>query len=115
MLFRSENTAPNQNVSPMELSVRIGQLCMRLLKDDGAIFYNHKWRVQKGVLKNRADIVDGFPVRHIVIWQRAGVFCTFLFCFNFDGIPWYVGGAWRSVVFRPSVKRNWSRSSNVSP
>jgi len=45
---------------------------MRLLKDDGAIFYNHKWRVQAGLLQDRADIVEGFPVRQIIIWQRAG-------------------------------------------
>ena len=45
---------------------------MRLLKDDGAIFYNHKWRVQNGLLQDRADIVGGFPVRQIIIWQRAG-------------------------------------------
>src|ERR1700720_55255 len=32
---------------------------MRLLKDDGAIFYNHKWRVQNGVLQDRQDIVSG--------------------------------------------------------
>ena len=45
---------------------------MRVLSDDGAIFYNHKWRVQKGLLQDRADIVDGFPVRQIIIWQRNG-------------------------------------------
>lgn len=45
---------------------------MRVLKDDGAIFYNHKWRVQKGVLQDRADIVSGFPVRQIIIWKRKG-------------------------------------------
>ena len=45
---------------------------MRLLKDDGAIFYNHKWRVQAGLLQDRSDIVSGFPVRQIIIWQRAG-------------------------------------------
>jgi len=44
----------------------------RLLKNDGAIFYNHKWRVQNGLLQDRADIVSGFPVRQIIIWQRAG-------------------------------------------
>ena len=47
---------------------------MRLLKDDGAIFYNHKWRVQNGLLQDRADIVEGFPVRQIIIWQRTGGF-----------------------------------------
>ncbi len=45
---------------------------MRLLKPTGAIFYNHKWRVQGGVLQDRHDIVEGFPVRQIIIWQRAG-------------------------------------------
>ncbi|HEX8890320.1 MAG TPA: site-specific DNA-methyltransferase [Pyrinomonadaceae bacterium] len=47
---------------------------MRLIKDDGAIFYNHKWRVQAGLLQDRADIVSGFPVRQIIIWKRAGGF-----------------------------------------
>ena len=45
---------------------------MRVLNEDGAIFYNHKWRVQGGVLQDRADIVAGFPVRQIIIWQRNG-------------------------------------------
>ena len=47
---------------------------LRILKDTGAIFYNHKWRVQNGLIQNRQDIVDGFPVRQILIWQRAGGF-----------------------------------------
>lgn len=45
---------------------------MRVLKDDGAIFYNHKWRVQNGLLQDRQDIVSGFPVRQIIIWRRKG-------------------------------------------
>lgn len=45
---------------------------MQLLKDDGAIFYNHKWRVQSGLLQDRQDIVKGFPVRQIIIWKRNG-------------------------------------------
>jgi len=45
---------------------------MRVLRPDGAIFYNHKWRVQKGLLQDRSDIVDGFPVRQIIIWHRPG-------------------------------------------
>lgn len=45
---------------------------MRLVSRDGAIFYNHKWRVQGGVLQDRSDIVDGFPVRQIIIWKRKG-------------------------------------------
>ena len=45
---------------------------VRVLRKDGCIFYNHKWRVQNGLLQDRADIVEGFPVRQIIIWQRSG-------------------------------------------
>lgn len=45
---------------------------LRLIKDDGAIFYNHKWRVQAGLLQDRQDIVGDFPVRQIIIWRRKG-------------------------------------------
>jgi len=45
---------------------------MRVLSNDGAIFYNHKWRVQGGLLQDRQDIVEGFPVRQIIIWKRKG-------------------------------------------
>lgn len=44
----------------------------RLIKNDGAIFYNHKWRVQAGMLQDRQDIVANFPVRQIIIWRRKG-------------------------------------------
>jgi len=44
----------------------------RVLKEDGAIFYNHKWRVQGGLLQDRSDIVTEFPVRQIIIWRRKG-------------------------------------------
>jgi len=45
---------------------------LRVIPDDGAIFYNHKWRVQAGLLQDRHDIVSGFPVRQIIIWRRKG-------------------------------------------
>src|SRR5260370_1188225 len=45
---------------------------MRVLTDEGAIFYNHKWRVQAGLLQDRQDIVKDFPVRQIIIWRRSG-------------------------------------------
>ncbi len=45
---------------------------MRVLSDNGAFFYNHKWRVQGGLLQDRNDIVSGFPVRQIIIWKRSG-------------------------------------------
>jgi modification methylase len=45
---------------------------LRLIKEDGAIFYNHKWRVQGGLLQDRQDIVSDFPIRQIIIWKRKG-------------------------------------------
>lgn len=47
---------------------------LRIIPDNGAIFYNHKWRVQGGLLQDRNDIVSGFPVRQIIIWRRKGGF-----------------------------------------
>ena len=44
---------------------------LRLLRPDGALFYNHKWRVREGLMDTTPqDIVAGFPVRQIIIWDR---------------------------------------------
>ena len=45
---------------------------VRTLKRDGAIFYNHKRRIQAGRLQDRQDIVNGFHIRQIIIWKRKG-------------------------------------------
>ena len=45
---------------------------VRVIKDDGAIFYNHKWRVQAGLIQDRRDIVFDVPLRQIIIWKRKG-------------------------------------------
>lgn len=47
---------------------------LRLIPETGAVFYNHKWRVQNGLLQDRNDILEGFPVRQIIIWKRKGGF-----------------------------------------
>ena len=44
----------------------------RLIRHDGAIFYNHKWRVQDGLIQDRQDIIQDLPVRQIIIWRRKG-------------------------------------------
>ena len=44
----------------------------RIISDKGAVFYNHKWRVQNGLIQDRKEILEGFPVRQIIIWQRSG-------------------------------------------
>ncbi len=45
---------------------------LRVIDDHGAIFYNHKWRVQNGLLQDRSEILSGFPLRQIIVWRRAG-------------------------------------------
>ena len=45
---------------------------LRIVPENGAVFYNHKWRVQGGLLQDRQDIINGFPVRQIIIWRRKG-------------------------------------------
>lgn len=66
----------HDNCMPHEEYVAWQRECLtemiRLIKEDGAIFYNHKWRVQNGLLQDRRDIVEGFPVRQIIIWHRNG-------------------------------------------
>ena len=61
---------------PHEEYVQWQRACMaemiRIIPNNGAIFYNHKWRVQDGLLQDRQDIVNGFPVRQIIIWKRKG-------------------------------------------
>jgi site-specific DNA-methyltransferase (adenine-specific) len=66
----------SEDAMPHEEYVKWQRECLtamlRVLRNDGAIFYNHKWRVQGGLLQDRADIVKDFPVRQIIIWQRSG-------------------------------------------
>ncbi|MCC5610752.1 hypothetical protein LC612_29405, partial [Nostoc sp. CHAB 5834] len=44
--------------------------CWRLLKPDGAIFFNHKPRIKKGEVWLPWDLNPGLPLRQIVYWNR---------------------------------------------
>lgn len=46
--------------------------CWRCIADNGAIYYNHKPRIQAGICQTPLDFNPGLPVRQIVIWARAG-------------------------------------------
>lgn len=46
--------------------------CFRIIKDTGCVFYNHKWRVQNGLYQQRPEIIEGLPLRQIIIWKKAG-------------------------------------------
>ena len=45
---------------------------LRVVKPDGAVFYNHKPRRVDGRLFTRMDILEGFPLAHAIIWERSG-------------------------------------------
>lgn len=47
---------------------------LRVLTPQGAIFYNHKGRVQGGKWQDRSDILSGFPLRQMIIWYRKSGF-----------------------------------------
>ena len=44
--------------------------CWRLIPNDGAIFYQHKNRIQNGVLRSPHDLNPGLPIRQILVWAR---------------------------------------------
>ncbi|MFN2510788.1 MAG: site-specific DNA-methyltransferase [Pyrinomonadaceae bacterium] len=77
-LLEGYDHADEHNADNMPHDVYVAQqrasltAMIRVLRNDGVIFYNHKWRVQDGLLQDRHDIVEGFPVRQIIIWQRGG-------------------------------------------
>jgi modification methylase len=68
--------ADHTDCMPHEKYVKWQRACLsemlRIIPETGAIFYNHKWRVQDSILQDRQDIVSGFPVRQIIIWKRKG-------------------------------------------
>ena len=46
--------------------------CWAALSESGAIFYNHKPRVQAATLWLPLDLNPGLPLRQIIVWARAG-------------------------------------------
>ena len=48
--------------------------CWRAISPSGAIFYNHKPRVQNGVLWTPLALNPGLPLRQVLIWSRSSGF-----------------------------------------
>lgn len=44
--------------------------CWRVTASDGAVFYNHKPRIQGGVLRTPLELNPGLPLRQIIVWTR---------------------------------------------
>ena len=71
--------------------------CWRVLKDDGAIYYNHKPRVQNGVLQMPLELNPGLPLRQIVIWERSGGI-------NFSPSFYLPTHEWIMVIAKPKFR-----------
>jgi site-specific DNA-methyltransferase (adenine-specific) len=69
----------------------------RLLNEHGAIYYNHKPRVQGGLLWTPLALNPGLPVRQIVIWARAGGI-------NFSPVFYVPTHEWIVVFARPEFR-----------
>jgi len=80
--------------------------CWRLLTPDGAIFYNHKPRVQGGELWTPLMVNPGLPVRQIIIWARAGGI-------NFSPSFYVPTHEWIVVFARPAFRLRTKGASGV--
>ena len=71
--------------------------CWRVLADDGASYYNHKPRVQNGVLQMPLELNPGLPLRQIVIWERSGGI-------NFSPSFYLPTHEWIMVIAKPKFR-----------
>jgi site-specific DNA-methyltransferase (adenine-specific) len=67
----------------------------RLIKNTGAIFYNHKPRINKGQFDNRLNLIP-YPIRQEIIWDR----CAMI---NFSG-SFYAPNTERIFII---AKKEW--------
>lgn len=72
-------------------------LCWAQLTNVGAIFYNHKPRVQAGTLWTPLALNPGLPIRQIITWARAGGvnFMPTAYCPTYEWIVVFAKPEWR--------------------
>ena len=73
----------------------------RTLSDTGAIFYNHKPRVQNGISKLPTEYGIGLPLRQIITWDR-GTGMNFSRSFFLPKTEWIV--LWAKPAFQLTSK-----------
>jgi len=99
--------------------------CRAILKNTGAIFYNHKPRIQNGVLDDRRNLIP-FPIRQEIIWDKGSDFnfCGAFFVPTTERIFIYANPDWRPIkkhiawgeVWRiPPVSRRNNDLSHPAP
>jgi len=74
--------------------VKILKECLRILKKDGSIFYNHKPRQVNNKIILPTNWLKNFDIRQIIIWQRTGSPNISPICFmqNTEWIIWIKKG-----------------------
>jgi site-specific DNA-methyltransferase (adenine-specific) len=74
-------------------------LCMDALTDGGALFYNHRLRVEHGEVRFPLGLDFGFPITKVIIWDRGtGIDVTLRnFCTAHEWIVVLAKPDWRLV------------------
>lgn len=80
--------------------------CWAALSDVGAIFYNHKPRVQASTLWLPLDLNPGLPLRQIITWTRAGGI-------NFSPTHYVPTYEWICVFAKPDWRLKSQAASGV--
>ena len=82
------------------------RLAWGTLTDAGAIYYNHKPRVQAGTLWTPLVVNPGLPVRQIIVWARAGGM-------NFAPTHYLPMHEWIVVFAKPTFRLKSKEASGV--
>lgn len=80
--------------------------CWSKLSDKGAIFYNHKPRVQNGLLQTPLELNPNLPLRQIIIWKRAGGF-------NFSPTFYLPTHEWILILAKPGFRLRDKKASGA--
>ena len=99
--------------------------CRSILKNTGAIFYNHKPRIQDGICDDRKNLIP-FPIRQEIIWDKGSDFnfCGAFFvptterifiCANPDWRPTRKYISWGEVWRIPPVSRRDNDLEHPAP
>ena len=78
--------------------------CWRCLTDNGAIYYQHKPRIQAGKVILPLEYNPALPLRQIVIWARAGGV-------NFSGSFYCPTHEWLMILAKDSFRLKSKRAS----
>lgn len=94
---------------------RVLALCWSAIADDGAIFYNHRPRVEHGLLRLPLGLDFGLPLRQIITWDRStGIDVTLRsFCSAYEWVFLFAKADFKLVDHAASGKSDMWRLGQV--